>query len=40
MAQAAIEAMKDGDVVRIDVHDESEHSIFGVIEQTVVVGGR
>lgn len=30
--------LKDGDVVRIDVHDEREHSIFGVIEQTVVVG--
>ncbi len=30
--------LKDGDVVRIDVHDDREHSIFGVIEQTVVVG--
>ena len=29
--------LKDGDVVRIDVHDDREHSIFGVIEQTVVV---
>ncbi|MDM7954965.1 fumarylacetoacetate hydrolase family protein [Blastomonas sp.] len=30
--------LKDGDVVRIDVHDDREHTIFGAIEQTVKVG--
>ncbi|WP_439485359.1 fumarylacetoacetate hydrolase family protein [Blastomonas fulva] len=30
--------LKHGDVVRIDVHDDREHTIFGAIEQTVKVG--
>ncbi|WP_373488013.1 fumarylacetoacetate hydrolase family protein [Blastomonas sp.] len=30
--------LKVGDTVRIDVHDEREHTIFGAIEQTVVAG--
>jgi fumarylacetoacetate (FAA) hydrolase len=29
--------LKHGDVVRIDVRDEAGHSIFGAIEQRVVV---
>ncbi len=30
--------LKHGDTVRIDVHDDKEHTIFGAIEQTVQVG--
>ena len=30
--------LKHGDTVRIDVHDDREHTIFGAIEQTVQVG--
>ena len=30
--------LKHGDTVRIDVHDEREHTIFGAIEQTVTAG--
>lgn len=30
--------LKHGDTVRIDVHDDREHTIFGAIEQTVAVG--
>lgn len=30
--------LKHGDTIRIDVHDEREHTIFGAIEQTVVLG--
>ncbi|MGQ2941543.1 MAG: fumarylacetoacetate hydrolase family protein [Blastomonas fulva] len=30
--------LKHGDVVRIDVHDDREHTIFGAIEQTVKAG--
>ena len=31
--------LKDGDVVRIDVHDDKGHTIFGAIEQSVVTNG-
>jgi fumarylacetoacetate (FAA) hydrolase len=30
--------LKHGDTVRIDVHDDREHTIFGAIEQTVTAG--
>ncbi len=30
--------LQDGDVVRIEVRDDAEHSIFGAIEQTVQAG--
>lgn len=30
--------LKHGDTVRIDVHDDKEHTIFGAIEQVVQVG--
>jgi len=30
--------LKHGDTVRIDIHDEREHTIFGAIEQTVTAG--
>jgi fumarylacetoacetate (FAA) hydrolase len=30
--------LKHGDTVRIDVHDDKEHTIFGAIEQVVKVG--
>lgn len=30
--------LKHGDTVRIDVHDDKEHTIFGAIEQTVQLG--
>lgn len=30
--------LKHGDTVRIDAHDDREHTIFGAIEQTVQVG--
>jgi fumarylacetoacetate (FAA) hydrolase len=30
--------LKHGDTVRIDVHDDKEHTIFGAIEQVVQIG--
>jgi len=30
--------LQDGDVVRIEARDDTGHSIFGAIEQTVRVG--